>query len=579
MTRPRLPALATLATLIALSFSSCGGETYEVPQGDGAWILVDLYHTRLQNPEDHRMVKDSYAYQGVHGYSRLFDHLEANGYPWSSIRERTLSAERLEGYDALFINLLSSRYPDFTEEEVEVIKDYVRGGGGLFLIADHTNVYRHAERANRFLIPMGLEITYHSALDTAENSVSGLGWIAIDNLEEHPTNAGVDMISFQTGGPVQAVSADGTVTARTSERGFGDLWIEENGGGFYGDWRRTDEELEPLGNVPVVAAAEYGEGRVVVVGDQNIYGDAWLHFGDNFKHALNIFEWVTKNEGAEVPLRDTPTSGTPLAIDIKHNGYAPGDSGSRGYYSFFVNFNRDQTVTATGVLRYSGQEQAIVFPSPDDEFTDDELDSIRGYLDDGKRVVILADARELADDNRRGTVQLIRELAPGFTVSDGTDTVTFGASDRVDDLQAALDALTFQVDDSYMTLEPDARLPGAQDLSVGELTSRVEDVLDGDGQPTFDEDGDRITETFYDPHHLVVTSSWGEPLMRSDGGVDVARVAPASNGELIVFVQDKLWRNASVGKSEAKRPPAAAMDNVELEYLFVEYLETDVATE
>ena len=131
MTRLRLPVLASLASLIALSFSSCGGETYEVPQGDGTWILVDLYHTRLQNPEDHRMVKGNYAYQGVHGYSRLFDHLEANGYPWSSIRERELSAERIEGYDALFINLLSSRYPDFTEDEVEVIKDYVRGGGGL----------------------------------------------------------------------------------------------------------------------------------------------------------------------------------------------------------------------------------------------------------------------------------------------------------------------------------------------------------------------------------------------------------------------------------------------------------------
>jgi hypothetical protein len=576
--RLRLAPIAALAALIALPFSSCG-DSYEVPTGEGEWILVDLYHTRLQNPLDHRMVKGSYAYQGVHGYSRLFDHLDANGYPWGVIENQPLSAARLEGYKALFINLVSSRYEDFTDEEVEVIKDFVRGGGGLFLIADHTNVYRHAERCNRFLIPMGLEITYHSSLDTGANSVSGLGWIAIDNLEEHPTNSGVDMISFQTGGVVQPVADGAMATARTSERGYGDLWIESNGGGFYGDWRHTDDELEPKGNVPVVAAAEYGEGRVVVVGDQNIYGDAWLHFGDNFKHALNVFEWVTGNEDAELPLRNTPTAGTPLAVDIKANNYAPGDSGSKGYYTFFVNFNRDQTVTTTGVLRYTGDEDAIVFPTPENTFSEDDLAAIRGYLDAGKRVVITVHAPELVDDDKQAAVQLIRELAPGFTLSDGTDTVTFDAASTLAEIQAGIDTLDLTPVEGYMQLEADARFPGVEDLDVGMLSSRSVPELDDAGEPVLDEDGDPVSTTVYDPSHLAVTSDWGEPLLQASTGADVARIKKVGAGELIVFVQDRHWRNSSIGKSEAKAPPAAGKDNVEFQYLFVDYLETPVATE
>lgn len=171
-------ALAVCLLLCALT-AGCESETYERPSGSGNWILVDMYHTRLQNPQDHRLYKWNYAYQGVHGYSRLFDHLGDNGYPWSGIRDMRLSAERVDGFDVLFINLLHDQRPDFNEEELEVIDNHVKNGGGLVMIVDHTNVYRHAERANRVLEPMGIEVLYHSALDFSPYNVSGTGWIAI----------------------------------------------------------------------------------------------------------------------------------------------------------------------------------------------------------------------------------------------------------------------------------------------------------------------------------------------------------------------------------------------------------------
>ncbi len=47
-----------MGALLALSLcvTGCGqDETFEPPQGEGPWVLVDLYHTRIQNPEDYRL--------------------------------------------------------------------------------------------------------------------------------------------------------------------------------------------------------------------------------------------------------------------------------------------------------------------------------------------------------------------------------------------------------------------------------------------------------------------------------------------------------------------------------------------
>ncbi|MEM1348562.1 MAG: DUF4350 domain-containing protein [Myxococcota bacterium] len=365
-TTRRLLRFAVLASM--LSALGCQRETFEPPRGQGPHILVDLYHTRIQNPEDFRLKKNEYAYQGAHGFARLFDHLHDHGYPWTSIRETPLSTQRLEGFDVLFINLLHAERPDFTEDEIEAIIDFVEGGGGLFVIADHTNVYYHAERANRFLVPMGVEISYHSALDVGANSVSGLGWIAITDLADHPVNAGVDMISFQTGGTLTKESNG--VIARTSPEGWGDFWNEEDSGGFYGNW--SIDEGEPVGSVPVAVAAEYGQGRIVVVGDQNVFGDSWVHFADNFEHAVNAFEWLAKREDSEGPrLRDIRPKGFNIGMDTLKNGFRTGNGADRNYYKFFVNLNRDQEVTGSALLRYDEDIDALVFAAPSSPFDDE----------------------------------------------------------------------------------------------------------------------------------------------------------------------------------------------------------------
>ncbi len=512
--------LAPLAFTL-LAATACGPATepecYERPvEKEGPWILSDHYHARKQNQEDYVLDKRTYNYQGVFGFRRVFDHLERGDYNWTSTRTMELSPERLEGFDTLFINLVSDDRPDFTPDEVQTIMDFVEDGGGLFVIGDHTNVYRHAERVNRFLEPMGIEILFHIAVDfPPQHSVAGLGWILVTDFAEHPVTEGVDMISLQTGGPML-----GGGVAFSSDDSFADLWDPEDSGGYYGNWTWDgDEEVEPLGPLEVHNAVEYGEGRVVVAGDQNMFGDAWTHWGDNFEVFMNSMEWVSKQDGVgEQPLRDLAPFGTLVALDQTKNGNLGGKPGANGMFSFFVNSNRDRNVTARGSIRLANEEDAVIFASPSIDFTAGEFAAVREYLAAGKKVVLTFDAASATPS----TAGFLAELAPEFTLESGGTTL----------------------DIATLAATPPARLNGAGTIeATGMELAGTLGIYDVD--PYEVDDGPEPTPFLWD-----VTSSWGDPLVQAKVGsktVDVMRSKAVGGGELIIMVQDGLFRNRSLG--------------------------------
>lgn len=520
-------------------------ECYQRPiEKEGPWILSDHYHARKQNQEDYVLDKRTFNYQGVFGFRRVFDHLERGGFNWTSTRTMELSPERLEGFDTLFINLLSNDRPDFTDDEVQTIMDFVEDGGGLFVIADHTNVYDHAERINRFLIPMGIEVLYHIAVDfPPEHSVAGLGWILVTDFAEHPVTEGLDMISLQTGGPME-----GGGVAFSSSDSFADLWDPEDEGGYYGNWTWDgDEEVEPRGPLEVHNAVEYGAGRVVVAGDQNMFGDAWAHWGDNFEVFMNSMEWVSQQDGVgDMPLRDLDPFGTLIAVDQTKNGYFGGKPGADGGFSFFVNMNRDREATSRGSIRLANEEDAVIFVSPNIDFTEGELTAVREYLNAGKKVVLTFDPTT-ATTSVQG---FLAEFAPDFSMKSAGD---------------SFDVTTLP------TVTP-TKLNGAGSISATGLdlegTLGIYDldpyeVEDGDDEPT--------------PYLWDLTSDWGDSLVRAEVAgktVDIMRSKAVNDGELIVIFQDALFRNRSLGYY-LRAPGDLNRGANDLQFALIDYLKVD----
>lgn len=591
------------------SYNCWDGEVadYQLPpeEDDRPWILVDLLHTDIQTPTDHCLHRDQYSYQGAYGFYRLFEHFENYGYPWAPT-ELELSTPRLEPYDILFINLLHDRNPDFTEDEVEAIKDFVHDGGGLFVIGDHTNVYRHAERINRFLVPMGLEMMFHTAVDYPPvYSVSGQGWIMMFDFADHPINEGVDMISFKTGGPIDSDDPDDDLVF-TSEDSFADYWDESNDHGYYGSWSQgDDEELEPSGPLSVAAATEYGDGRVALVGDQNIFGDGWVNLGHNFEFAANIVEWLAGNEDTEEPLRDQPRRGHNIAFEADVNYYQSArNSHSAGYYTMFIETNRNEAVTGrvtpelethnTDTLVLHSSDIHFGNPDLDDRYyTDDNLNEIAGFLDDGGQVVISFQASDIPEP----TIQLLETLADGFELEIDGETWSPGGEDGPASPEAVqgfhpITSSVFNVDGFHLgTLGPGEFPPHSSEErdKVREHLADVRDEPVEDVRVSNDDIYRQIAEE-YEPEEFLeggdrdetnaflydVDVHWGDPLIEAelpDGTTAIAHRKLVGDGELIIFVQDGFWRNWTMGSNELLRPTAFFRQDIVASYhRFLDYL-------
>jgi len=552
-----MTVLRLIPVVLALSLGlGCTPELFQKPDGEGHWILVDLVHTDLQNPVDHRLDRGVYAYQGVHGYSRLFDHLGDHGYPWTATRHQRIDAELLQGFSVLFINLLHEGSPDFEPREIEAIQDFVQAGGGLFAIADHSNVYRHAERLNPLIKPMGIEVGFHTALDS--EAVAGSAWTLVRNLDAHATNDGLELISFQTGGTLLTDQG----TAFLSESAFGDFWDEDNDEGFYGNWTFDgDPEVEPQGaDIAVVAAAEYGQGRVMVVSDQNIYGDVWLHFADNFAHALNGFEWVAGGAPQDgLRLREQPVRGLDISVELSRAGYALGQGSANRYYGLFHHLNRHQGVTARAEAHLDRDRDVLWLPTPRETYSATDVQHVQDHLRKGRRVVLSFDLASLSAD----TVALMQALAPEFSFEVGGQTETLGGEPEA--VSQAHRARIWPQLDGWQRLKAASHPCGMQTYVPADL-----DGLEVAALASVAEGQDPTASL------LDVRSDWGRSLL-SAGPVDLARVAPSLGGELVVILQDSFLRSGTLGGNEATAPVDEAKDAPKVLYGLLDYLRTPLS--
>jgi hypothetical protein len=519
------------------------------PHGDaaGAWILVDDVHSVKQHPSMH-LQRDDYEYQGMHGFHRLFAHMEHNGYVWADVSTRTdglIDDDVLAGFDVFFINLVSDDRPNFTDAEIVAILRYVEHGGGLFVIADHTNVYDHAARLNPLLVPMGVEVLYSTAMDPDPYfGIGGGAWVKIRTFGDHPINAGVHVASFQTGGVLETEHG----VAFLSEGGFADDWINtDENPGFYGNWRL--DPGEPSGALPVISANEFGDGRLVVVADQNIFGDEWLYVAHNFELASNIFEWLARRDGTVPPMRANvdPTFYT-VAFELERSGWNLGWGGCSGFFPFFINFNRTPGVVARGVVDLEDHADTIVIANPDEPFDGREVQALRTQLGRGRTVILMLDVVAGTPEGW----QLAAELLPDLVVN--------GDDDQI----------------------PVTSLPAPQGFEV---------VIGNDEFPVhsdaFDIDGLSMAGHRYpvgvtcpeevegaDPYLAVVTATSGESLMTADVGgstVDLARSYQVDGGTLIVFFHFGFWRNETLGW-ERQVPSDANADAHQVEYRFIDWL-------
>ncbi|MBD3405242.1 MAG: hypothetical protein GF411_03785, partial [Candidatus Lokiarchaeota archaeon] len=212
-------------------------------------VLFDLAHDAYYgvDPWDDQVISLAPRYQEwrniLVNHTFLFDKL------WPSA-EGNLTTENLEKYDMLITVL-----PDinFTASEVTQVTDWVNNGGNLLVLGDKYTFTTEQQNLN-FLMK-----EYHIEYNTTHSTSGTVNDLRLHPLTENITEiapAGPGIVNIQSPAEPIAVTDTGEI---------------------------------------VVAAEEYGNGRVVYISDINIFDYLRIVEYVNQEFALNIANWLTSN--------------------------------------------------------------------------------------------------------------------------------------------------------------------------------------------------------------------------------------------------------------------------------------------
>lgn len=196
-----------------------------------------------------------------------------------------LSAKDLAGASTLVVY-----DPDrqFNPDQLKLVEDFVREGGGLMVIGDHTNVFGSGTHLNELVEPFGfqyrddvlfdLDGDFHQIIDAPP--LSHTAWHGIEFFKlRGPTS--IRPTSLWTR-PVYQVGHSKGVRA---------IYSVNN---FYPP--PHDNPKMQTGDFCVAATASYGKGRVAAWGDSTVFSNFEIFYPGKYEYLLNTLHWLNHQD-------------------------------------------------------------------------------------------------------------------------------------------------------------------------------------------------------------------------------------------------------------------------------------------
>jgi hypothetical protein len=317
-------------------------------------------------------------------YSEMADLLKANGFVIDSLKavapDRKITHELLSKYQAL---ILAEPNNPYNAQEMKAIVDFVKNGGGAFLIGDHGGADRDndgwdaVKAINAFSSALGFKYTGDTFSEAPVRGTFN---------KEHPATYGIRAIGAWAASTILPVDAPNCT--------FTELIGSRTKKGAY------------------LAAIEVEKGRVIVLGDSSPFDDGVgsggkkaLHDSyDSFMYshpqmAYNAMKWVTGQKidkripsrvVAFAPEAKVEEKAVNLLIDAAH-GNAASDKmetyerhmkklGVKVFYGIHL-------ITPDMLSKFS----AMILPSPSLPLIDSEMQAISDWLMAGGRLLVTSD--------------------------------------------------------------------------------------------------------------------------------------------------------------------------------------------
>ena len=205
-------------------------------------------------------------------YESLSLDLANNGFDIQTSSTGFDSDTQLATSDVAVICAATSKYFDYNTAEINALTSFVDGGGGLLVMADYDpfSIYGYQSVLSAFDISLG------SWIETT--NPEGSLYVVTGELADHPVFDGVNGIHMYNALEMTVSGSVQSIAQATNSTGQ---------------------------QVDIVASLVYGQGRVIVLSDADIWSVATTDYyglADNQQFAMNTFEHLVDTDYVPEPV-------------------------------------------------------------------------------------------------------------------------------------------------------------------------------------------------------------------------------------------------------------------------------------
>lgn len=250
-------------------------------------ILIDEYHSDWEWTEI-PFDREHYGEQVAYNYRVLYQWLKFY-YAVDLDMDQPITPELLKNYDVLIEKTPTLRYqPD----EIETIVQFVKDGGGLYLIGDHNNLFGMNGYLNQLGEHFGIRFRYDDTFDLTTGSPS---FYSSPRLYSHPGSRTVRDLEFQTTCTVKIPWLAERVIVGY---GLGREFVDYGHVNFFGDIQPDPDE--GYGPFLIAGATRYGKGRIMTYTDSTMLSNFSLFFDGVSEVAFGGIEYLNQENGSKL---------------------------------------------------------------------------------------------------------------------------------------------------------------------------------------------------------------------------------------------------------------------------------------
>lgn len=258
-----------------------------IPSGSekGGKILFEEYYsdwTKSTKPID----ENWYSMASTYNYYTM--RIFLNSYYDVTVNENPLDYVDLAQFDVLLIKIPTRPY---SEEAIKKIVDYVKNGGSLWVIGDHTNVFGSSTYLNPLLNHFGLKLRHDGIYHNVHGSFNNF---YRNNPVNHPIMHKVPVFLFATSCSLQIKNPSiRAVIPGITTKAYRANYANKN---FFPD---TKPDLNIIyGSNTLMAAGPFGNGRIAVFTDSTVFSNFYMYLPGKPELALSTVTWLNHKQSA-----------------------------------------------------------------------------------------------------------------------------------------------------------------------------------------------------------------------------------------------------------------------------------------